>query len=109
MGVNFSAIKRGERCYIDGEPFVKTSELTFDDAAGFERYIDPLQDARIGKGVAPAAKSEATTDTQEYVTDPQTRIQIKNPNFGKKVKKTALRSATKNLAQASAKLAAVPK
>jgi hypothetical protein len=96
MGVNFSAIKRGERFYIDGEPFVKTSELTFDDAAGFERYIDPLQDARISKGTAPAA-TEPTTDTQEWITDPATRIQSKNPNFGKKLKKQAVRSATKKL------------
>jgi len=97
MGKNFSALKPGQRFFIDGEPFVKTGDLTYDDAAKIERYIDPMADAKIA-GTAPAAVAEPTTDTQEYITDPATRIQTKNPNFGKKLKKQAVRSATKNLA-----------
>jgi len=99
MGKVFGSIKRGERFFIDGEPFVKTGDLTYDDAAGIERYIDPLQEAKISVNSTVPALKESTTDDREWITDPATRVQSRNPNFGKKLKKT-LTSATKKLPKA---------
>lgn len=83
----FSFLKRGERFYIDGEPFTKTGDLTYDDMAGIERYIGPLEDAKINPE-SPAVKEGKgpMIDSRTYITDPATRVQTKNPNFGKKIK-----------------------
>ncbi len=87
----FSSLKPRERFFIDGEPFVKTGDLTYDDAAGIERYIGPLEDAKITVNLneSPAAKkAKADAETEpEWITNPSTRVQTRNPNFGKKVKK----------------------
>ncbi len=85
----FSFLKQGDRFYIDGEPFKKTSDLTYEDLGGIERYIDPLQDAKIAVNLdeAKAAKKAKTDVEPEWITDPATRVMSRNPNFGKKVKK----------------------
>ena len=45
---NVSRIKVGARFTAsDGESYKKTSELTYDDSYGMERYIDPLFDRKI--------------------------------------------------------------
>jgi hypothetical protein len=86
----FSFLKRGDRFYIDGEPFVKTGDLTYDDAAGIERYIGPFEDAKIAVNLdeAKAVKKGKTDEEPEWITDPATRVMSRNPNFGKKTKKT---------------------
>lgn len=61
---NFSKIKIGTWFSAsDGEKYKKTSELTYDDAYGLERYIDPLFDKKIGK----AADSTPVVDTSAKV------------------------------------------
>ncbi len=93
----FSFIKRGERFFIDGEPFVKTGDLTYDDAAGIERYIGPFEDAKIAVDLNDKdaiAKKAAAEAEPEWIVDPATRVQTRNPNFGKK-KKKAKKSAAK--------------
>lgn len=53
MGSNFTKIKIGSIFKTaDGESYRKTSELTFDDMAGIEHYIDPFFDKKIGTAVA---------------------------------------------------------
>jgi hypothetical protein len=99
MGKVFGSIKRGERFFIDGEPFVKTGDLTYDDMAGIERYIDPLQEAKIAVDGAKKEAKEPTTDEREWITDPATRVQSKNPNFGKKIKKPKAAKKTKKAAK----------
>lgn len=93
----FSFLKRGDRFYIDGEPFVKTGDLTYDDAASIERYIGPLEDAKIYVNLdeAPAKKKKEVEGEPEWITDPATRVQSRNPNFGKKVKKTKAKKKAK--------------
>jgi len=94
----FSFLKRGDRFYIDGEPFVKTGDLTYDDAAGIERYIGPLEDAKIAVNLdeAKAAVKKGKADVEpEWITDPATRVMSRNPNFGKKVKKSKAAKAKK--------------
>jgi len=62
---------------------------------GIERYINPIDDGKISltdPSAAPAAgtkKKAADVDTQQYITNPQTRVQTKNPNFGKKIRKAS--------------------
>ena len=69
---NFAAVKPRDRFWIDGECFVKTSELTFEDMVGIERYINPIDDGKISltdPSAAPAAstkKKAAVVDTQQY-------------------------------------------
>lgn len=95
----FSSLKPRERFFIDGEPFVKTGDLTYDDAAGIERYIGPLEDAKIAVNLdeAKAAVKKGKTDEEpEWITDPATRVMSRNPNFGKRTKKT---KATKKAAK----------
>jgi len=98
MGKVFASIKQGDYFHIDGEPFRKTGDMTYDDVAGIERYIDPLQEAKItvGGAAGAAAKPEPTTDDREWITDPATRVMSRNPNFGKKLKKP---KATKKTAK----------
>lgn len=90
----FSTIKYGEQFYIDGEPFKKTGDLTYNDMAGFERYIGPFEDAKIVLDGA-SAKSAVSEMEPEWLTDPATRVQTKNPRFGKKIKKTPAKKTTK--------------
>ncbi len=103
MGAIFSAIKRGSTFYIDGQPFKKTSDITYEEmGSGFEHYLSPLEEAKMSTVSPTQAAAEAVTtkkkaavDTQEFVTDPQTRIQTKNPNFGKRIKKTGVSAGAK--------------
>lgn len=97
MGDIFSAIKIGQYFYIDGEPFKKTSGINYEDVNGYEIYLDPLREAKMTTTPPPTAAEVATalakpkktaTDDQAFITDPQTRVMTKNPNFGKKAKKT---------------------
>jgi len=105
MGAIFSAIKIGQFFYIDGEAFKKTSGISYEDAVGFEIYLDPLREAKMT--TTPPVTAAATVkegkgpviDSQAYVTDPATRVMTKNPNFGKKIKKTKVQAASDTLAQ----------
>lgn len=59
MGTNFSQIKIGSLfTSTDGETFKKTSELTYDDMAGLERYIDPFFEKKIKVEAAAEAPVE---------------------------------------------------
>jgi hypothetical protein len=105
MGAIFSTIKNGQVFYIDGETFKKTSDITYEGMDGFERYLDPIREAKMTT-TAPGTVAPATTskpkkevDKQEYTTDPATRVQTKNPNFGKRIKKTKVQAASDVLAQ----------
>jgi len=104
MGAKFSAIKQGEFFYIDGETFKKTTDISYEDTAGFEIYLDPIREAKMTT-VNPAAAAAVKQgkgpliDSQAYITDPATRVQTKNPNFGKKIKKTKTQAAGAALTQ----------
>jgi len=104
MGAIFSAIKMGQYFYIDGESFKKTSDISYEDSAGFEIYLDPIREAKMTTVSATAAAAVKQgkgllIDSQAYITDPATRVQTKNPNFGKKIKKSKVQAASDKLAQ----------
>jgi hypothetical protein len=44
---------------VEGEAFIKRSELVYTDSLGLERYIDPLFDAKIGRMQEAGAKAAA--------------------------------------------------
>jgi hypothetical protein len=99
MGAIFSAIKQGQFFYIDGETFKKTTDISYEDMAGFEIYLDPIREAKMTTVSATAAAAVKQgkgplIDSQAYITDPATRVQTKNPNFGKKIKKTKTSAAS---------------
>lgn len=104
MGATFSAIKMGQYFYIDGETFKKTTDISYEDTAGFEIYLDPIREAKmttISPNVAEAAVKQgkgAVIDSRAYITDPATRVQTKNPNFGKKIKKAKSAPPAKKVA-----------
>jgi len=104
MGAIFSAIKMGQYFYIDGESFKKTSDISYEDTAGFEIYLDPIREAKMtttSPNAAAAAVKQGKgplIDSQAYITDPATRVQTKNPNFGKKIKKTKQPAPPKKVA-----------
>ena len=81
MSTNFSKIKNGDYfADIDGNKFRKTSDQTYDDMFGFERYIDPLFDRKIaGEGTPPKPKPEP--EEPEWITDPQSRVIGRNPKY----------------------------
>lgn len=59
MGSNFSKIKIGSTFTTsDGEVYKKTSELTYDDSVGMERYIDPFFDKKIGAAAKAVSKPD---------------------------------------------------
>lgn len=97
MGAIFSAIKQGQFFYIDGETFKKTTDISYEDMAGFEIYLDPIREAKMTTTNAAAAAVKQgkgpVIDSQAYITDPATRVQTKNPNFGKRIKKTKVQAA----------------
>jgi len=106
MGAIFSAIKQGQFFWIDGETFKKTTDISYEDTAGFEIYLDPIREAKMStvnpNTAAAAAVKQGkgpVIDSQAYITDPATRVQTKNPNFGKKVKKTKVQAAGDALTQ----------
>jgi len=81
MSINFSKIKAGDYFTdVDGNKYRKTSDQTYDDAFGIERYIDPLFDRKIvGEGRPP--KLAAEPEEPEWITDPQSRVTGRNPNY----------------------------
>jgi hypothetical protein len=54
-------LKIGDAFSVDGETFIKLTELTYKDAYGLEHYIDPLFDVKLGKALAEAASSAVDT------------------------------------------------
>src|ERR1700677_5106052 len=85
---NFSKIKIGKLFTTsDGDTFKKTTELTFDDMAGIEHYIDPFFDKKIG----------AAENIQPDV-DTSARIIIggkEEPQMPKSITKKSPKKATK--------------
>lgn len=66
--VNFPTIKIGDTFIVDGEKFKKHSELVYIDAYGFEHYIDPLFDVKLGKEFTEqAALAPPATDTSAKI------------------------------------------
>ena len=61
---NFSKVKLNTWFTADGEKYRKTSELTYDDAYGMERYIDPFFDRKIN---APADARPAVDTSARIV------------------------------------------
>jgi hypothetical protein len=68
---NFSKIKIGAYFEAGDEKFKKTSELTYDDMAGIERYIDPFFDKKIGQ-----AAKVTTIDTSAKIAPPPGPIDV---------------------------------
>ncbi len=58
--VNFPKIAIGATFSVDGETYTKSEGLIYRDAFGFERYIDPLFDAKIGKELAAAPQVDTS-------------------------------------------------
>ena len=76
---NWAKIKIGEQFTAsDGETYTKTTELCFNDAYGFEHYIDPLFDRKIGK----EAKDAPQVDTSAKIVK-GTPTEELNPKPGK--------------------------
>lgn len=92
---NFSKIKVGTWFTAsDGEKYKKTSELTYDDSYGLERYIDPLFDKKIGSTVADTSKTIDTSakvvkGSSEETVDTSAKV-VKTPK-----KRAAKKSKTK--------------
>jgi hypothetical protein len=59
----FPTLAMGANFVVDGEAYTKIGDLTFRDAVGMERNIDPLFDVKLGK-VLEAAKA-AQVNTQQ--------------------------------------------
>lgn len=59
--IHFPTLAIGSTFVVDGEAFVKNTELTFRDPYGLEHYIDPLFDAKLGKVLA-GGSTEASPD-----------------------------------------------
>ncbi len=92
----------GGRFTFDGNLVKKTGFDTFEDGLGIETQFQPIFASKIGLlGAGKAVATEPTTDTREWITDPQTRVQTRNPNFGKPLKKkpTAKKKSTKKAAK----------
>lgn len=74
MASNFSKVKMGSLFTTsEGETFKKTSDLTFDDMAGIEHYIDPFFDKKIGaapKATKPDVDTSARVVKEEVTAEP---------------------------------------
>jgi hypothetical protein len=67
----FNKIKIGEQFNAsDGEVYKKTGELTFTDAYGFEHYIDPLFDKKIGEVLKPQTKPDVDVSAKVVKDEP---------------------------------------
>lgn len=65
---NFNALKVGATFVAGGETYTKTGDMTFVSAeSGFEQYIDPLFEKKIGKEV----KSQIAIDTSAKIVKGQ--------------------------------------
>ena len=100
MGL-WESIPVGGRFTYDGNLVKKTGFDTFEDSTGIECQFQPIFAAKIGLLGATKKIEEPTTDTREWITDPQTRVQTRNPNFGKPLKKkpAAKKKSTKKAAK----------
>ena len=79
---NFSQIKVGDTFEAKGAKYRKVDDLYYEDlSSGFLSVWSPLFDAGIGSTIPPVTKS--TSKEPEFLTDPQTRVQTRNPDFGK--------------------------
>jgi hypothetical protein len=65
---HFPTLPIGATFAVDGEAYTKTSELVFRDLYGFEHYIDPLFDAKLGRELA----GRATANTPQVDTSART-------------------------------------
>ena len=63
----FHTLKIGDSFVVDGEKYIKHSELVFRDAYGFEHYIDPLFDVKLGKALADQQESTPEVDTSAKI------------------------------------------
>jgi hypothetical protein len=87
MGVNFSKLKIGSLFEVDGETYRKTTELTYDDMAKIERYIDPFFDKRIS-GKATSLQPGVNTSAR-IVKDSEIQPVKPKKAKNKKAKKAA--------------------
>ena len=65
--VYFPTIKIGDTFTVDGEKYKKHSELVYTDYNGFEHYIDPLFDVKLGKMLAAEATTTPQVDTSATI------------------------------------------
>ena len=80
--INFSKIKIGDYFEdTDGNRFRKSSDQTYDDVSGIERYIDPLFDRKIAGPATNVPKPKPEPEEPEWITDPGSRIIGRNPNY----------------------------
>jgi len=82
---NFSKIKIGTLFTADGETYKKTTELTYDDSVGIERYIDPFFDKKINAPVVPA-KPDVDTSAHVVKSDEAPAAKPKKAKKSKKAK-----------------------
>lgn len=91
MGENFSKIKMGSLFTTsDGETFKKTSDLTFEDMAGIEHYLDPFIEKKIGQKPVDA---KPTVDTSARVVksgETEEAPKASKKKSAKKSKKTSV-------------------
>jgi len=65
--IHFPTIAIGATFVVDGEKYIKHSELVFRDYNNLEHYIDPLFDAKLGKELAGQAAAAPQVDTSATI------------------------------------------
>lgn len=96
MGNSFSKVKTGSIfTTTDGEQFKKTSDLTFDDMAGLEHYIDPFFDRKIGTPVPAVAAPKAPKGNGLGFNEPPKVSEPQPEKPCKKAKKKAAKKSSK--------------
>ena len=81
MATKYSAIPTNSVFTAKGGTFKKVDEMYYEDlSTGFQSAWSPLFDSTIGTPV-PVSKPTVSSEP-EFLTDPQTRFQTRNPNFG---------------------------
>jgi hypothetical protein len=64
---HFPTLAIGTVFTVDGETFIKHSELVFRDPYGLEHYIDPLFDVKLGRELAGKAVAAPQVDTSAKI------------------------------------------
>lgn len=70
--VHFFTLKIGESFSVDGEKYIKHTDLVFRDYNGLEHYIDPLFDAKLGAELAGKAAVAPVVDISAKIVKDET-------------------------------------